>query len=289
MKELVTTDKKEVALYESDGLMPILSSLGLPGEFKVIKELQLQKIAEGMVDVYRNKSVFGRKNSQITGRYMTLQMLREGPYNAIKQCDAQIDHRREAIKENTFRLARLKIEIEELEEKITEEPNKYRVKEMELDIIKKRMDLADATVHVEHSLREVLLYIETKKEIKEAHNIPDNFDEEDYIKAEVEENVKTAFLIATRDVEQSGRFNVGISEYFFQFGINPMIAISEIMDYLKSLTDKSDITDLYNFLDRMCEKYKGEISKAAKRVGIKGLMVKDSTYIEESRIQDRNK
>lgn len=282
MTELIKVEdqKKEVAVYDDPVLSVIMSSVGLPQEFKVIKERQLAFIAAEMPEVYRQKEVYGRKNSQVTGKLMTLQMLRFGPYNAIKQCAAQIDHKREAVKENTFKLAKLKNEIEQLEEQVQTTEDKYKLRDMDLDIIKKRMDLADARVHIEHALREIYMYLQTIKEIKKAHNIPDNFDEAQYTEAEVKENVQTAFQHCYRDVLMTGRLNVGTMEWLEQFGIEPAVAFVEVQKYISSIADHHDVTKLYAWYDAMYEKYGTEYKKAMERLGLENLMTEGCSYVE---------
>jgi hypothetical protein len=261
-------------------MLTIMSSVGLPQEFKVIGEKQLAFIAENMPDVYRQKEVYGRKNSQVTGKLMTLQMLRFGPYNALKQCAAQIDHKREAIKENLFKLAKTKNLIEKLEEAYKIEQDKFKLKNIELDIMKKSMDMADARVHVEHAYREMYMYLQTIKEIKAAHNIPDNFDEKDFIDAEVKENVQTAFQHCYRDVLMTGRLNVGTMEWLEQFGIEPATAFVEVQKYMASIKDNHDVTNLYAWYDEMYEKYGEEYKKAMKRLGLDKLMTDGCSYVE---------
>ena len=212
---------------------------------------------------------------------MTLAMLRFGPYNAIKQCAAQCENKREAVKENTFKLAKVKNTIEKLEDAYTKETDPYKLRNIELDIIKKKMDMADARVHVEHALREIYMYLQTIKEIKAAHNIPDNFDEENFIDAEVKENVQTMFQHAYRDVLMTGRLNVGTMEWLEQFGVEPAAAFIEVQKYMASMKEGHDVNNLYAWYDEMYEKFGQEYKKAMERLGVANLMTEECSYTED--------
>ena len=277
--EIIVKDKKEVALYEDPMLTMIMSSVGLPQEFKVMKEKQLAFIAKNMPAVYREKEVWGRKNSQVTSKLMSLNMLKLGVFGALKQIGAQCENKREAVKENTFRLAKLQNEIEELEERITTEENKYRIRDMELDIVKKKMDLADARVHVEHALREIHMFLQTRLEIMESHGIPEDFDEAMYVEFEIKENLISAFQNAFRDVMQTGRVNIGTEEWLSQYGVHPAVAMVEVGEYMQHMKETEDINSFYDWLDAMYDKYKDEWQKAAKRIGIKEILTEDSAYL----------
>jgi hypothetical protein len=111
-------------------------------------------------------------------------------------------------------------------------------------------------------------------------------------RAEIEEHVKTAFLHAIRDVEMTGRLNVGTHEYLEQYGINPHTAYKIVINYLSSQeqnfiqqTEEGNgvlpIDTLYEFLDQMYEVFGNEYKKAMKRIGLKTLISEDFLYIED--------
>lgn len=276
-----------IVKFEDKSLQMILSQVGLPQEFKVIGEKQLQYIADKMPDVYRNKEIFGRQNSQVSSKFMTLQMLKHGVHNAIKQIDAQIDKKREAIKENGFRLMKEQNELERLYDKLNN-PNidKFDKKDIEIDIMQKECNMADSRVSMEHTFKEIGVFMKTKEEIMKNNNISADWDESDWIKAEIKENIQTAFLHAVRDIEMTGRLNCGTSEWLFQFGINPSVVVVEVMIYLGTLTNQSDINALYDFLDRMYEKFGNEYKKSMAKIGIDNLITEDFAYLNVVSEQD---
>ena len=281
-KDLVEVkDKQEVALYEPQNLMMMLSSVGLPQNFKVMDETKLAFIGQNLPAVYREKEVYGRHNSQVTSKLMSLTMLKHGVFGALKQIGAQIENKRNALKENTIKLAKLKNDTEELEEKLLIEQDKYRIRNMELDIISNRMGLADARVAVEQTLREIYMFLQTRKEIMESKGIPEDFDEEMFVAAEIKENLMSAFQNAFRDVMQTGRLNVGTEEWLSQYGVHPIAAVVEINVYMNSIPNNLDIDHFYKWLDDMYDKYQDEWQKAAKRVGIKEIFTRECAYIEK--------
>jgi hypothetical protein len=149
-----------------------------------------------------------------------------------------------------------------------------------LDVAKKKMDLADASVAVEHALEEMYMYLSTMDEIKKSHSIPDNFDEADFIEAEIRENIQTAFQHALRDVIMAGRVNFGTCEYLEQFGITSMAAMSEAAIFLKNCSPE-DIDGMYKWYDQMANKYRGQFDKAMQRLGIKNIITEKCAYLEE--------
>lgn len=271
---------KELIIYEPQNLMLMLSSVGLPQIFKVMDDNKLAFIAQNLPAVYREKEVYGRHNSQVTSKLMSLTMLKHGVFGALKQIGAQIENKRNALKENTIKLAKLKNTTEELTERILTETNKYRIREMELDIMSNEMSLADARVSVEQTLREIYMFLQTRKEIMESHNIPEDFDEKMFVEYEIKENLMSAFQNAFRDILQTGRLNIGTEEWLSQYGVHPLVATIEVSKYVSGIKDDIDINHFYAWLDEMYNKYKDEWQKAAKRIGIKEIFTEECAYIK---------
>jgi len=270
---------KELTEYKDNTLDLILSGTSLPMEFKTLGSKELQAIADGMPAVRRNMEIFGRKNSQVTSKLMSLQMLKLGPYNAIRQCDAQINRKKDAVKENYFKVLKEINKIEKLEHDLEyKDIDKFSARSIKIEVDKLRTNLADMRVHYEHSLKEILMYMETKKEIMEAHNISEDWSEEEWIEAELKENLMTAFQHALRDIQVTGNANMGTLEFLEQFGVNPVIAYAEARKYLSEMRGEIDVTALYRWYDEMYLKYKDEYKKAMKRLGIKNLVTENVAY-----------
>lgn len=82
-------------------------------EFSTIGDTELDQIVEKMPMINEGTKAFGKQNSQVTGRLMSLTMLATSPYHRMKQCLAKIERKRSALKENIFKLRRDKIELDQ--------------------------------------------------------------------------------------------------------------------------------------------------------------------------------
>jgi len=282
-------------------------------EFYAIDEKKLAKIAENMPEINRASRVFGRQNSQATGKLMSLSMIAQSPYRRLKQCLAKIERKRGALKENIFKLRRekvslnkllrrrdsLKEEIKGLDENDPKLEDLYFDLELvQIDIEEKVANISDTNIYIEGALKEIGMYQSAYKEIMETYEIPEYWDEEDFEKCEVEEHVKTAFLHAVRDVEMTGRLNVGTCEYLEQFGIDPKDAFVLVTNHLQSsghgfisnedgevvVTKGIDI--LYDFLDKMYEAFGKEYKKSAARIGLRDYISDDFLYKDRNKEED---
>ena len=72
---------------------------------------KIQKISERMVEMERANNSLGRKNTQTTNQLMTLTMMTDSPYRRLRQCLAQIERKKEALKESYFKHQKLEVEI----------------------------------------------------------------------------------------------------------------------------------------------------------------------------------
>lgn len=274
-------------------------------EFKTFTPAKLQKIAENMPEINRACNVFGRKNTQTTNKLMTLNMISHAPYKRLKQCVAQIERKRGALKENIFRLRKEKVKLDRLvgkktglilkiEEAETLEQKthlSYQLRLLEISIEEKATGIADSTIYIEGALKEIGVFQRAYNEIVKSYGLPENWDEKDFEEAEIEDHLKTAFLHGIRDVEMTGRLNVGTMEYLEQYGVNPTTAIVFIRKYLadhndmmQSGLDKGEIPSigfLYDFLDKMYEMFKDEHEKVMKRIGIETMIDHDMLFKDQ--------
>ena len=266
-------------------------------EFKVFDDVKLAKLAENMPEINRATNVFGKQNSQATSKLMSLHMISQSPYRRLKQCLSQIERKRQALKENIFKLRREKIALDKLISRKDAIVNKdayceeaFDLQLLDIDIEEKVSNISDTGIYIEGALKEIGMYQEAYKEIKASYNIPDDWDEEDYEKCEVEEHLKTAFLHTIRDVEMTGRLNVGTHEYLEQYGVNPHTAYKLVQDYLSQIEKLSqegnytNIKVLYDFLDRMYDTFKDEYKHAMNRIGITNLISHEYLYLEDKSV-----
>lgn len=265
---------------------------------KVMDHQKLQLIHERMAEIDRATQCFGKTNSQTTSRLMTLPMLNEGPYRMMNQCLAQIEAKRNALKESSFKIKKEILEIKRLQVRYQEQKekleamsqgeliNSFELENLKIDLeytevclAEKITYLTDATHYYEAALKEIAIYQESYEEIRRNHQIPEKWDEVDFEKAEIKAHIKTAFRLAVRDIEMSGRLNCATMEYFEQFGINPLTAKNLVLQYYQqqeTLMQGSEeqgprMPNLYalqHFLEEMAEFFKESYRDAMKVRGL---------------------
>lgn len=273
-------------------------------DFKTFDEEKLALVASRMPEINRATRSFGKQNSQATGKLMSLHMIAQSPYRRMKQCLAKIERKRSALKENIFKLRKQKVRLDRylykkqllLSEIVDVESAEkegdltmldFDLQDVDIKIQKLAADVSDSNIYLEGALKEIGMYQEAYDEIRESYDIPEVWDEYDMEMSEIEEHVKTAFLHAVRDVEMTGKINVGTHEYLEQYGINPHTAFGLVRGYLNNVDQRIggqenlSIDLLYNFLDKMHDTFKEEYKKAMKRLGLKTLISKDFLYLEE--------
>ena len=131
-------------------------------------------------------------------------------------------------------------------------------------------------------------YHDVYDEIKQAHNIPDDWDELNLEREEIENHIKMAVRNGLRDVLGKGTLGAGTLEYLEQFGIHPMTAHKMISDYVNECEvmmkdGKAPTVDsLYNFLDHCAEVFKDCHKAVMRRIGIDNL-IKDEYLFQELR------
>lgn len=289
-------------------------------ELHTFDEQKLQNIADAMPEINRATRSFGRKNTQTTNRLMTLTMLAgSSPMRVIRQCLAQIETKRNAIKENRFKLLKDKLKLEkvvkeldilykeryELEANIDENDSekekelldlKYKIGLKEIKKEEIASGISDAMLYVEGALKDIVSFQSSYKQICKNKDIPENWDEKDMEEAEVRHHIRMSMLHCVRDVLVHGTIGMGTAEYVQQFGIHPLKALKLVRSYLANIDsdvsgienidednflEKMDVEDLELFLDDMEETFKDEYKKVLERIGLTSLYEKDYMYLEE--------
>lgn len=282
MNDIVKREDNYISLAtDGEKLADIISSVNDKSVgFRTIDQKALAKISDFMPEANRAMSVFSKQNSQTTASLMTLQMLEAGPYRTLRQIMAQVAKKRSALKEALYKTEKKRIKLQKLQDKLIEAED-LDAHEIELQIWKVNSDIADSTTYIESALKELGAYQQRYYEVMKNHNIPENWDEEDFERAEIEHHIKAMFRNAIRDRMQ-GTHNNGTMEYFEQFGINPVTAYACVDQYLNDIRRLinetgmgADINAEYDFLDRMYETFKDEYKKAMKRVGLDSITAAD--------------
>ena len=137
--------------------------------------------------------------------------------------------------------------------------------------------VSDSILYLEGAIKEVASFQDAYNQIRKNNNIPEDWDENNFEKAEIKHHVKQAFLLAYRDTLQNNCANQGTMEYMHQFGLNPQSSYSLIRDYIKQndetiqdseCSDLPSYNNLEDFLEEMAEIHKDCYKDAMKRMGL---------------------
>jgi predicted Fe-Mo cluster-binding NifX family protein len=192
---------------------------------------------------------------------------------------SQIERKRSALDESYFKMRKQQIEIKDWYEDGSE-LSVINAQEAEHQMHRSK-DYIDA------AFKEIATFQCAYDEIREAHNIPDNWDERDAEEAEIDHHIKQAFRQAHRDMVNTGRIGLGNMEYMEQYGIHIQTATKIIADYIakedKMITEGKlpTVKHLYAFLDKMAETFHDAHKDVMKRIGIKELIKEDFLYLEK--------
>jgi hypothetical protein len=192
---------------------------------------------------------------------------------------SQIERKRSALDESYFKMKKKQVLIDQWYEK-GDAMSVIKAQEAE-NSMHRQKDYIDA------AFKEIATFQCAYEEIREAHNIPEKWDEKDAELAEIDHHIKQAFRQAHRDMVNTGRIGLGNMEYMEQYGIHIQTATKVIADYIAS-EDKMiaegkmpTVNHLYAFLDRMAETFHDAHKDVMKRIGIKELIKEDFLYLED--------
>ena len=249
-------------------------------ELAVIDSKKLAKISQRMVEIDRANLSFGKKNTQTTSQLMTLTMMCDAPYRRLRQVLAQIERKRTVLEDLAFDLRKKNLRLKKYREKAAnDELAAIKADEIEHGLHRSKM-------YVEGALKELAVFQDTYDEIKEAHNIPDDWDEMDFEKEEISNHIRMAFRNGLRNMITHGTINTGTLEYLEQFGIHPMTAKKLIGDYLAEVDAMVNdgkyptVNSLYEFLDRSAEIFQDAHKAVMARIGIKDLLKDEWAFME---------
>ena len=269
-------DDNVTQLSEYKGFQALQKSVG---GLATITDEKLAVIAEKMVAIDRANHTAGRSQTQTTNQLMSLTMMTDSPYRRLRQCMSQIERKRTALEESYFKMQKQKVLIKNWYEK-GDELSVIKAQEAESNMIR-RKDYIDA------AFKEIATFQCAYDEIRESHNIPENWDEKDAELAEIDHHIKQAFRQAHRDMVNTGRIGLGNMEYLEQYGIHIQTATKIIADYIAS-EDKMisegklpTVNHLYAFLDRMAETFHDAHKDVLNRIGIKELIKDEFLYLEK--------
>jgi predicted Fe-Mo cluster-binding NifX family protein len=270
------TQKTNGELSEYKGFQALQKSVG---GLATIDDKKLAIIAEKMVEIDRVNHTAGRSQTQTTNQLMSLTMMTDSPYRRLRQCMSQIERKRKALEEAYFKMQKKKVQVTYWYEK-GDEMSVIRAREAEAGMIRQK-DYIDA------AFKEIATFQCAYDEIREAHNIPKNWDERDAEEAEIDHHIKQAFRQAHRDMVKTGQIGLGNMEYMEQYGIHIQTATKIIADYIaredKMIAEGKmpTVKHLYAFLDRMAETFHDAHKDVMARIGIKELIKDEFLYLED--------
>ena len=241
-----------------------------------ISDKGLQKICDRLPELNRAKRAVGRKNSQTTSTLMTMTMLADSPYRQMKQCLSQIDNKRNALIEAHFNTKKNKIKIERWE-KSGDALDAVEAEEARSQIEQMRSS-------AENAMKEIGMYQDIYEQIRTSHNIPVDWDEEDYEKTEIDNALRMSFRQAIQNLMSSGRIAISTVEYWEQFGVHPMVGEKLTRDYLKSVETElkenklPSVVSMHKFLDQMVETFKDEHKHSLTRIGVDAIINHQYAY-----------
>tara|TARA_B100000959_G_C14973705_1_gene620747 strand:- start:1514 stop:2338 length:825 start_codon:yes stop_codon:yes gene_type:complete len=236
----------------------------------------LTKICDRMPELRRAKMVVGRTNSQTTSTLMTMTMIADSPYRQLKQCLAQIDGKRVSLLEAHFKHKKNKVKIKRWEES-GDELEKVEAEEA-------RMQMAEIQTAVENAMKEIGMYQDIYDQIRTTHNIPVDWDEEDFEKKEIEHALRMGFRMGVQNIIATGRISTSCAEYWEQFGVHPMVGEKLVRGYLANMEAELNnnkypsVTSLHDFLDKMVENFKDEHKHSLARIGVDAIVNHQYAY-----------
>ena len=249
------------------------------GGLATITDEKLAIISQKMVAIDRANNTAGRSETQTTNQLMTLTMLTDSPYRRLRQCLAQIEKKRGALDETYFRMKKKQVLIKQWYEK-GDEMSVLKAQEAEHGLMRSKN-------YIDGAFKEIATFQCAYDEIREAHNIPDNWDERDAEEEEIDHHIKQAFRQAHREMVGTGCITSGNMEYLEQYGVHIQTATRLIADYIASEDEMivkgqmPTVAHLYAFLDRMAETFHDAHKTVMQRIGIKELVKEEFLYLEK--------
>ena len=259
--------------------MAIESSLAGIGDLPTMTPEKIQALSHELVEVDRANKSLGRSKTQHQQQLQTLTMISSSPYRRIRQCLAQIESRRQALESAAKGYKKNLIRIKKWEEKGDQES---------LDKISQVLYEQERNKqYVEGALKEMAVYIEAMKDIKQSHNIPDDWTEEDAELDEPRHHLWQSFMQSYRDMMMHGRISQGNAEYLTSYGAHLQVAKRLIENYIvkcEAMIDEGQlptVSHLFEFLDNMVAMFLDSHKLVAEHIGLSSIIRKDFLYLGE--------
>ena len=264
---------------ETHKLMAIESSLAGIDNLPTMTPEKIQALSHELVEVDRANKSLGRSKTQHQQQLQTLTMISSSPYRRIRQCLAQIENRRLALESAAKGYKKNIKRIRQWEEKGDQES---------LDKISQVLYEQERNKqYVEGALKEMAVYIEAMKDIKQSHNIPDDWTEEDAELDEPRHHLWQSFMQSYRDMMMHGRISQGNAEYLTSYGAHLQVDKRLIENYIvkcEAMIDEGQlptVSHLFEFLDNMVAMFLDSHKLVAEHIGLSSIIRKDFLYLGE--------
>ena len=242
------------------------------------------RIISRLPEFHRVSNIIGHSTSQTSYSLQTMNMISDSPMSRMKQCQAQINKRFNALREAHFKVEKMKLEINELEKK---HDNFSR-----LDVLDKSSIIQEIVKGMNQSFREMGMFQDMYDSIMKNNNIPENWTEKDFENQELDNMIRASYRLAIQDITHSGRVSQACVEYWEQLGIHPQVGEIETRLYMTGIAEALEkgnvitVQHMYFFLDAMATKHQKDWNNVIKRIGLDA--IGSERYMAES-VRDINK
>ena len=249
-----------------------------------ISKENYNNVINRLPEFHRVSSIIGHSTSQTSYSLQTMNMISDSPMSRIKQCQAQISKRFNALREAHFKVEKMKLEIKDLQKKDDEYSK--------LDVLDKSSIIQEIVKNMNQSFREIGMFQDMYDSIMKNNNIPENWSEKDFENQELDNMIKSSYRLAIQDITHSGRVSQACVEYWEQLGIHPQVGEIETRLYMTGIAEaleKGDvitIQHMYFFLDAMATKHQKDWNNVIKRIGLDA--IGSERYMSQS-VRDINK
>ena len=250
----------------------------------------LARTASCMPEINRITNALGRHMTQ----YMTYVISPASsfvPLRNVRQLLAEIEAKRMALAENLYKAQTSLVDLMELRDRSAEEarkenPDVYKLARMGIRQQQIQAELGNARVYYEGALKDLVHLTETYMKMKEDLGL-DGWDEQDIEAAEETVHIVTAFEQAYGDMTSTGTISPGNNEYFRRIGIDPLYAMQDLQQDIKSRigTPETSVAGLQDFLRRMVEKYVDCSRKVARLKGYRDILCEDALFLDRNGVK----
>lgn len=213
----------------------------------------MARVDKAITKLRKLDDIYNRNHSEWTRRMINMDHY--DPWFNMRQISAELSSRQAALQEAKWRHVENQIKVEEMIQKLEENPNMEKFKKLKLQakIARHQEGLETGMKYIEGAMKEVLILEDLFDQLTKQIN---DFNEEDYEKHNARAHIRQAISQSLRDVRMHGHITKGEQELLEQIGINPGRMQVILRDYVKQEAEKDEISvvDLKRFIDETSNK-----------------------------------